>query len=634
MTRPAATPAVLALAATLAFVAPAGTAEAGEYQVYSCRTPAGQVAPTDGWSAPEHSADDSTANTCEAGGGLIAGLDDGYGHLGDSETDKATWAFQAPAGETLSTATLWRAGDTAAGSNSKATYVFWLSANASTGASADSFDECAASSGCAAEGSFTEPFATENRVAVPGEALDSDYLSLNTYCGAKLVAEAPCPIGKNDPSGYAATIELFAADLVLSQSQAPVVSEVAGSLDEDSTVSGTADVAFEATDSGSGIYEVVFRVDGEVVSTVVPDEDGGRCRDVNTGSGLPAFLYTQPCPSGLSVDLPFDTATLSNGTHEVDVAVLDAAGNATTVLKRKLTVDNATAPGGSTSGGSTNGSGTNGTGSGSEAGGTGSEAAGNGSGGSGDANTGATASDGGTSSPAGGASAATASAAVPGPANGTNASSAAALTALWRGHAGERLADGYGAARAIEGRLTAPGGIPIVDAAVEVGERPTYAGASERALGVAHTGPAGRWRLALPRGISSCALLVAYRARFGDAMPAATRTLTLSVRAGLRLDIAPRVVSARGTVRFGGRLLGGPVPADGKQLVLEARSPGGRWLEFHVIRAGAGDGGRLRFAYRFRLAGPAHYQFRVLSEAEADYPFASGYSNVVGVYER
>jgi hypothetical protein len=28
------------------------------------------------------------------------------------------------------------------------------------------------------------------------------------------------------------------------------------------------------------------------------------------------------------------------------------------------------------------------------------------------------------------------------------------------------------------------------------------------------------------------------------------------------------------------------------------------------------------------------YQFRVLCEAEADYPFAAGSSNVVGVYER
>jgi len=52
-----------------------------------------------------------------------------------------------------------------------------------------------------------------------------------------------------------------------------------------------------------------------------------------------------------------------------------------------------------------------------------------------------------------------------------------------------------------------------------------------------------------------------------------------------------------------------------------------------VIRARAHDGGRFGYTYRFRLPGPVTYQFRVLSEAEADYPFAAGNSNVVEVLE-
>jgi hypothetical protein len=67
-------------------------------------------------------------------------------------------------------------------------------------------------------------------------------------------------------------------------------------------------------------------------------------------------------------------------------------------------------------------------------------------------------------------------------------------------------------------------------------------------------------------------------------------------------------------------------------LVLEARSPGGSWLEFDVVRSDAR--GRYRARYRFKFAGPASYQFRVLCEAEADYPFATGSSRVVGVFER
>src|ERR1700733_5743218 len=81
------------LATVLVLAALAGSAWAGEYHVYSCRTPSGQVEPTVGWSATGHPPDDPASNTCESGGGLIAAVDAGDAHLGDSESDKATWQF-------------------------------------------------------------------------------------------------------------------------------------------------------------------------------------------------------------------------------------------------------------------------------------------------------------------------------------------------------------------------------------------------------------------------------------------------------------------------------------------------------------------------------------------------------------
>jgi hypothetical protein len=593
----------LALAATAALAA---GAQAGEYHVYSCRTPTGQPASTEGWSAPEHSGEDTTADTCEeADGGLVAGLNAHVSH--PAETDKATWGYEAPQGEAIVGATLWRAGETVALAKPETAYTFWLAGVADEGPQTEVFEECGAKK-CPKEGDFAAPLSLENRVAVPNDALGSRYLYLNVSCASLVSACAASEAGK---TGYVATIELFAADLLLSQSEAPVVSGVGGSLAEGTTVSGTSDVAFEAHDGGSGIYEVVFRVDGEVVSTVFPEEADGRCHNVGSASE-PAFLYARPCPTAMSVDLPLDTTGLSNGTHDLLVSVLDAAGNSTTVLERKIAVDNAAAPGGAGSNG-------------------------NGSGGSGSGGANAGGSNPSGSSASAGAAAgsgASIAAAASGPANGTNASDEATLTASWRGHAGERLSGAYGAARTVEGRLTAPGDAPIAGAQVEVSELPAYAGAKALALPTPRTGPAGRWSLALPRGVSSAELRFVYRSQLGAATPVATRTLTLSVRAGLTLGIAPRVARAEGAIRFAGRLLGGPVPAGGKQVVLEARSPGGRWLEFHVIRGHAGDGGRFHFTYRFHLPGPAKYQFRVLSEAEADYPFAAGSSNVVGVYER
>ena len=57
------------LATGLALAVLAASAWAGEYHVYSCRTPTGQVAPTDGWSASEHPSYDPTLNTCDPGVG-------------------------------------------------------------------------------------------------------------------------------------------------------------------------------------------------------------------------------------------------------------------------------------------------------------------------------------------------------------------------------------------------------------------------------------------------------------------------------------------------------------------------------------------------------------------------------------
>ncbi len=576
---------VVGLAAGLALAILAAAAHAGEYHVYSCRTPSGQVAPTDGWSSPEHLEYEHsvTLNTCKEGGGLIAALYANYVHLADVE--RATWRFEAPAGETIAAERLWRAGDTLGGSNEYAYYVIYEAASTEGGI----FDSCKAKSACLKEGDLEDPFDENNFVMAPENVLGGSYLSLNASCGS-LFYEDQCPGGPGDSNGYAAIVELFAADIVLTQSTPPTVSAVAGGLAEDSSVQGTTDVAFHAADSGSGVYEALIQVDGHLVSHAVLNENGGRCRNVGgTTDGLPAFLYTQPCPAAVSADVPFDTTGLSNGVHHLVVTVTDAAGNAATVLEREITVANPLPPGGP----------------------------------------------------------------PPGPPPGTSEACAGAttggvggapitLTARWGSPAGPRLRGArlqgprlqghYGAAHLIEGRLTGPTGTPLADAPLEVCELPDFTGAHARLLATPRTAADGDWSLALPRDLPSTVLRVDYRVAPLDPLPEATRTLTLTVPAALALRIAPRTVPSEGSIRFSGRLLGGPLPAGGKQLVLEARAPGGRWLEFHVVRTGAH--GRFGFLYRFRLPGPARYQFRVLCEPEADFPFAAGASNVVGVFER
>lgn len=568
---------------TLAALTP--MAGAGQYHVYSCRTPSGGSAPVDGWSgsiAKGSAYDDYAKNTCAEGGALIAALGAQTTHI--AAVDRVKWAFEAPTTDKLVAATLWRAGDTAGGATVNATYEFWLAAPSE----ASVFDECIAALECRSEGSLQAPMSLGNRLVVPALHLGSR-LYVNAACGGASEPEPyECKSGSGDPNGYAAAVYLFAADLTLEQNVGPTATGVSGELATASTVSGTSDVAFNASDPGSGVYEAVFTVDGHVVQGTVLDDNGGRCRNVGqSADGLPAFLYVQPCLASVSADVGFDTTKVSDGTHHLVATVLDAAGNAAPVLDRTITVANAGLPGSSGPANGVNGiTGTNG------------------------------------ANGLNGASAA----------NGVNASSQATLTAHWKGTTSGRLMTGYGRAQTIVGRLTGPGGVPIAGARIDLVATPSCSGARPMTMTSPVTAPDGGFSVRIPGGASSRTLRFAYRSHLGDTAPVAVRTLGLAVRAGVVLSVSPRSATVGRSIVFRGRLLGGSIPRGGKQLVLEARSRGGSWLEFNVIRANAR--GLYRARYRFRFPGPVRYQFRVVSEAESDYPFVAGASNMVDVRER
>jgi hypothetical protein len=611
--------AVLLLGAAVAAGALSASAQAGQYHVYSCRTPDGAVAPVDGWSEAVSTANDHTANTCASGGGLVAALNAGHAHAAD--TDLATWAFNAPAGETLGAATIWRAGDTAGGGDANDSYFFWLTGVANSGESTVLFDKCNAFKGCASEGSSQNPLASNNRVEVPEKALHSPYLSLNASCGS-LIAESECSASPGDENGNAAVVELFAADMILNDEAPPTIEEVKGPLAEAATVSGTTDISLTAGDGASGVYEAIFQVDGATVQKTVLDGNGGKCHDVGeTTDGLPAFLYTRPCPASASADVPFDTTGLTDGSHHVVVSVSDAAGNAKPAMDRQVTVANhASSPGGGEQPGG-------GTGNGQQPGGAGGTGANTSPGANGQPGANQNA---GSASPGAGAAS---SGAAPerGAPNGSGASDQATLTARWKG-AGVRLRSAYGKAHTLEGRLSAPGGGPIVGASIAVSDLPAAAGARAAGLPAVRTNAAGRFTLRLPRTLTSGALGLAYRSHLADSTPVATSTLTLAVVPTLRLRVTPAVSAIHQTIHFTGRVLGGAIPRGGKQLVLEGRTPGSRWIQFEVIRTSAR--GAFHASYRFHIPGPSAYTFRIVSQYEADYPFLAGVSNVVGVVER
>jgi hypothetical protein len=312
----------------------AGNAWAGKYRVYSCRTPTGEAAPIDGWSGSTDGAGTHAENTCASGGALVAALDDGIRRT--ANTSIATWALELPTDETLAEATLWRAGDTAGGVGIYAGYQFWFAAPTETSI----FDSCIAGS-CAGQGTTSVPLSSENRVEVLSPHLGS-HIYMNASCGG--VGEYECPTGSGDEHGYAAVAYLYAANLVLEQSEGPSVKEVGGPLATESPVHGTSDLTFNATDPGAGVYKAVFTVDGHVAQETTINENSGRCKSVGTTEGISAFLYLQPCLKSVSADVGLETTKLTNGRHHIVVTVTDPAGNVAYALDREVEIFNPSGP--------------------------------------------------------------------------------------------------------------------------------------------------------------------------------------------------------------------------------------------------------------------------------------------------
>lgn len=556
---------VAALGGVVVLMSAPAAAVAGRYHVYSCRTPTGATAPTDGWSGSSSGPFVYATNDCDSGGALNAALDGSVSQPAVSAI--ATWTYSAPPNATIAAATLWRYG-TASSSGNNAASLYWLATPHEAYDSADVFDQCVAP-GCSSEGAPSPPEATSNAVAVPPANLqDATQLFVNASCGGVSGYSCPSAGGRT----YSALVRIYAADVTLQVSTAPTAANVTGSLATASTLTGPQDIAFDASDAGPGLYEVVFQVDGQDITHVAVDANGGRCQDAGgTTDGTRAFLYGQPCSPSSHIQQTFDSRQVPDGPHHVVVSIEDAAGNRTAVVDRQVTFSN----------------------------------------GIGVTNAGLTVQRGAL--------------------NGTNASDQASLRARWAATGRPLLENRLGRKRLVLGRLTRSDGQPIAGATIDVVATPSYPGAPAGSEGSARTNTDGTWSFAVPGSDSSRTLEFRYRSHLGDTQPAASVRLQLEVHAAITLRIAPRVVSVGHTITFRGQVQGGPIPTGGKQLVLEARQPGGSWIEFNVIRTNAR--GRYRASYRFRFPGPVDYQFRVLSKYEAAFPFIAGTSRVVGIHE-
>jgi hypothetical protein len=372
-----------------------------------------------------------------------------------------------------------------------------------------------------------------------------------------------------------AVFDVLYARFDVDDSSAPV-GGLTGSAVDAQTWSGVVRFGLNAADVGGGVYRAVVEVDGSDALSVAVGEASPYCRDIGPSASMNEFAAAQPCPLRLTGSaLDVDSAKLPQGRHTVRVLLEDVAGNRTAIfgpVVRNIAANGAIGPGSDL--------------------------------------------------------------ALRGAANGDGASDLARLSAHWgvRGSR-TRLVTEFGRAHVVRGRLAAADGAPIANAAIDVVSKTTAVNARELAKGAGlRTGNDGSWQIVLPRNVSSRHLTFRYRSHVNDTIPTATTSVRLRVRAGLRLTIRPRHARRGQAIRFDGRLLGGPLPPGGKQIVLIARASPGAWVRFNVIRTDRA--GRFRTTYRFQQSGAATYRFRALSLAEADYPYAAGGSNIVRVLKR
>lgn len=73
--------------------------------------------------------------------------------------------------------------------------------------------------------------------------------------------------------------------------------DAADIFDKCGTMSGVGDISFSVADTGSGLYQAVFSIDGHAVSKQLLNTGSGPCRSVGGASdGANAFFEVEPCP--------------------------------------------------------------------------------------------------------------------------------------------------------------------------------------------------------------------------------------------------------------------------------------------------------------------------------------------------
>jgi hypothetical protein len=489
-------------------------------------------------------------------------------------------------------------------------------------------------------------------------------LKVTDYCSNDDAGQ-PCNFASLSPN-----LQLYGSQLTLADSRLPSGKVTGGGLTSTGAISGTQSLAYEAEDIDTGVRLARLLIDGQQVTT---NDYLADCPYTN-------FLA---CPASESDTINWNTATVTDGQHNIQAVVQNAAQNTSTFYDTTITTHNApintsipmiitpqlvvgtalsTEPGDWTA--------PNGAGSitysydweDCDAQGNNCQAIP----GARNANYTPAPSDIGhtlrvivTATDNDGSSSATSSAssvvlassnslgALPGPGTGSapgpSASTAAGVagvgapngtpaveTAVLHLGIASKVSKPF-AKRALKitGRLTNTAGNPIAGASLDVLQQ--IAGSSTLQL-VKHakTSSGGAFSVSVPAGPSR-RIEIAYRAFTGDPAYTTTATVVETVSAGVLLSIAPHNTNPTGTIVLKGRV-SGPIPRQGAIIELLVHYHG-EWVPLHVSLR-TNRHGSFHVAYKFQGAVGRFPIWAKVPSGQAGFPYGRGSSNIINVTTR
>jgi len=472
----------LILCAVAGFLWPAA-AQAQTYVVPVCNTGSAPHSMS-GW-APIEGLEMGTFTTCAVGGGFGVYqplTPDSFGY----------WEFEAPADVRISTLRVWRHGTV-----SPVHGVYQLSSRRSD----------------------SDILELETERNLPATNTLAEFKDLNTIDAAFTVFCHEYTGGCGaDPTQNRVTFTRV--EMVLEDRSAP---RAVGAL----TASGTG-YATQFSDAGGGVREAAILVDGAEL---------GR-----TALCSQPYASAVPCPLSGRAEVPLDTRALATGTHRVQIALTDVAGNRTLTDTVSIDVNHPVE-------------------------------------------------------------------AVPVPSLRPGRVVAAKRTVRAR----------HDRRPVVSATVLDSAGAPIAGSPVAVATRTNVRGSSYTAAAAVVTDARGRVTLRLPTGPSRVVRLT-----YGDSVA----TVSVKVRAPLRLSVSPKSTRNGRTVKLTGSVAGTKLPT---RIELQAYS-GGHWFPFKTVALRKGKfSGRYRFTRTFSAQ---RYRFRAVVHTDRNFPYEAATSKVVSVSVR